>query len=248
MDTTPIVIGVGDVKNSSLKPEDAIEPLELMLQAIREAATDTNLKSSATANLLSRIDSIDVVRCWTWPYKDLPSLISERLASTNLRHSRHTGHGGHQPAKVFDEAARSISSGECEVAVVTGGEALGSLAAYIGARKHAPQSWTQPREDVTEAFAISKRELEPGTGRTHSLGWPIQIYPLYENAFRASRSQSIQDNHIESAELYAQLARVAEKNPIAWNYGKPTETCQSIEKITSKNRMIAFPCVYYGQR
>jgi len=72
----------------------------------------------------------------------------------------------------------------------------------------------------------------------------MHVYPLYENGLRAYRKQSIQQNNIESAELYAQFARVAKKNPFAWNYLKPAETADSIGTVTKKNRMICFPCKF----
>jgi hypothetical protein len=122
---TPIVVGVGDVKNRSQNLEDAIEPMQLMLQAIQHAVKDTNLSPSATAELQSKIDSIDVVATWTWPYPDLPGLISKRLG-IEPSHKHYSPHGGNQPARLFDDAARRISLGKSKVAVVTGGEALAS--------------------------------------------------------------------------------------------------------------------------
>jgi len=74
------------------------------------------------------------------------------------------------------------------------------------------------------------------------VGLPIHVYPLYENAFRAHRGQSIQENNQESAELYAEFAKVAEKNPLAWNYGQPAATKEVIGTVSKKNRMICFPC------
>lgn len=79
-------------------------------------------------------------------------------------------------------------------------------------------------------------------GAVHSIGAPIHVYPLYENAFRAHQGQSIQQNNAESAKLYAGFAKVAEKNPLAWNHGKPPETEASIGTVAVKNRMICFPC------
>ncbi len=122
---TPVVVGVGDIKNRSQKPEDAIEPMQLMLQAIQLALKDTNLSPSAAGELQSKIDSIDVVASWTWPYPDLPGLLSKKLG-VEPRHKFYSGHAGSQPAKLFDEAARRISLGESRVAIVTGGEALAS--------------------------------------------------------------------------------------------------------------------------
>lgn len=81
-------------------------------------------------------------------------------------------------------------------------------------------------------------------GTLHSIGLPIHLYPLYENAFRAHRGQSIQENNLESAELYADFAKVAERNPLAWNYGQPAATEKNTGTVSKKNRMICFPCKY----
>jgi hypothetical protein len=78
-------------------------------------------------------------------------------------------------------------------------------------------------------------------GSLHSIGAPIHIYPLFENGFRAHCGQSIQENNKESAELYAEFAKVAEQHNIAWNYGT-AETAESIGTVSKKNRMICFPC------
>jgi len=122
---TPVVIGVGDIKNRSTKVEDAVEPLQLMIRATLEAIKDTNLSQAAAAELQSKIDSVSVVATWTWQYPDLPGLVAENLgvkpAYKVLSH-----HGGDSPAKLFDEAARRISFGKSKVAIVTGGEALAS--------------------------------------------------------------------------------------------------------------------------
>jgi acetyl-CoA acetyltransferase len=123
--STPVVIGVGDFINQSKKVEDAIEPLQLMLSAIDEAVKDTGLSESPTNLLRAAIDSLDVVRTWTWPYPDLPGLIAERLGIDPVR-KHYTDHGGNQPGLLFDEAARLISKGETKVAILTGGEALAS--------------------------------------------------------------------------------------------------------------------------
>ncbi|KAK4691559.1 hypothetical protein P7C71_g5465, partial [Lecanoromycetidae sp. Uapishka_2] len=122
---TTIIVGVGDVRNRSQKVEDAVEPMQLMLQAIMSALEDTGLSPSSKSKLQSSIDSVDVVATWTWPYHDLPGLISQNLG-IQPGHKRYSEHGGNQPMKLVDEAARRISQGESRVAIVTGGEALAS--------------------------------------------------------------------------------------------------------------------------
>jgi acetyl-CoA acetyltransferase len=127
MPETPIIIGVGDVKNRSTAVADAREPMTLMLEAIQTALQDAF--SSSKSNLQSKIDSIDVVKTWTWPYPDLPGSLAEQLGvEKSVKWKRYSDHGGDKPGKLFDEAAKRIARGECNVAVVTGGEALASRA------------------------------------------------------------------------------------------------------------------------
>jgi hypothetical protein len=116
---------VADIKNRSLETEDALEPSALMLQAIEAAIADASISSEAAQTLKESIDSLSVVKTWTWPYHDLPGKLSQQL-KVNPKYQTCTEHGGNQPAKLLDEAALRISRGETNVAVLTGGEALAS--------------------------------------------------------------------------------------------------------------------------
>lgn len=121
----PIVVGVADVVNRSLELQDAREPMQLMVEAIQRAIEDIGLSQYSAQKLRSSITSIFTVRCWTWPYPDLPGLLAEQL-NVSPRNKRSSTQGGHNPALLFDEAARSVSLGESKVAIITGGEALAS--------------------------------------------------------------------------------------------------------------------------
>lgn len=79
-------------------------------------------------------------------------------------------------------------------------------------------------------------------GAIHQIGAPIHIYPLFENGFRAHRKQTIQQNNMESAQLYAEFAQVAATNAQSWQYGKPPASKEVIGTVSKKNRMICFPC------
>lgn len=135
------------------------------------------------------------------------------------------------------------------------------VSACAAAKRLPPPGWTPLSEEVNTVFSPTTRELKPSAlpgkwtpprsgsnkidlGATHSIGNPIQAYPLFENSFRAHRNQSYAENDAESAEMYAEFAKVAEKNPYAWSYGSPAETKESISKVTKRNRMICLPCKY----
>lgn len=131
----PVIIGVGDIKNRSTAVADAKEPATLMLEAIQIAIKDAS--ASSKSSLQEAIDSIDVVKTWTWPYPDLPGLLAQKLGVENsTKWKRYSEHGGDKPGKLFDEAAKRIAKGECKVAVVTGGEALASRASFLQHQHH----------------------------------------------------------------------------------------------------------------
>jgi hypothetical protein len=93
-----------------------------------------------------------------------------------------------------------------------------AVTACAANKKLPPPGWTPTKDSVNEVFSPTTRELKPGAlpgswssessnsphldlGAKHHIGNPIQIYPLYENGFRAFRGQSVIDNHKESAEV-----------------------------------------------
>ncbi|RLL98083.1 hypothetical protein CFD26_106230 [Aspergillus turcosus] len=237
----PVIIGVGDVRNRSTKVEDAKEPAQLMLEAIEIALSDSQCPSATSHKLKTSIDSLSVVQTWTWPYADLPGLLAEKLGA-NPTYKHCSEHGGNQPAKLVDEAALRVASGDSRVAVVTGGETLASLASCVKAQKLPPPGWTKPAIPVEKVFALSAdRFSKDGPDGIHAFGLPIHIYPLYENGFRAYRGQSPKDNHEESARLYEQFSQVAVQHPYAWNFGSQAETATSIGTVSPKNRMICSP-------
>lgn len=125
----PIIVGVGDVRNKSSKPEDAMEPSKMMVQAIRNAIADTGLGAAAQKQLLGDTDGLRIVPPWTWTYNDLPATVAADLGISPATRVMPT-HGGDQPALQCDEAARAIASRRSKVAILTGGEALASCRSH----------------------------------------------------------------------------------------------------------------------
>ncbi|CAI6285051.1 unnamed protein product [Periconia digitata] len=248
---TPIIIGICDIKNkhSATDLAAAKEPLTLIHDAVLGAINDASLGASegAHAALKSGIDSVDVVRTWTWPYEDLPGALAEKLKDSEgdegdrVKWKAYSEHGGDKPGVLLDMAARRLARGECKIAVVCGGEALASLSAYAKAEQLPPPGWTTPAEAVEAVFSPTTRTLGvKNLGAIHKVGAPIHVYPMYENAFRAQRGQSPKENHEESAELYAEFSKIASKNEYAWNYGK-YDDAETIGTISKSNRLICSP-------
>ncbi|KAM3065366.1 hypothetical protein ACMFMG_011510 [Clarireedia jacksonii] len=258
-------------RSLSTDPQHCKEPLELMIRAVERAIDDClgddgdtdegksrkesgdgdgkgeNRKMGVRKRKLSEnVDSVSVVLNWTWPYRNICNELMKGVGlgsggkSGKGVYMEETEHGGNQPAKLVDEACRRVGRGECRVAVVVGGEALASLTAYISKKGEYPKHWSPPAGNpATITWPPSVTET---TGTIHSIGLPIQVYPLYENAFRAHRNQTRSQNNIESAKLYAEFAKIAAKNEYAWN--KDLAKTVTVEKIATpgkRNRMICEP-------
>src|SRR3989442_7518006 len=135
--TQPIIIGLGQLPNRSTKEEDAREPADLIAEAVELALEDTGDSRAVRGG----VDSLDVVNVVSWPYGNLPGLLSERLGIAPRRR-QHSEVGGNQPPRLVDLAARRIAAGESRVALVCGGEAVASLNTFHEAQRR--PTWTPP--------------------------------------------------------------------------------------------------------
>ncbi|KAF4341928.1 hypothetical protein FBEOM_4094 [Fusarium beomiforme] len=227
MSQSPVIIGVGEIRQKNFTLENTLEPAELILSAIRDAAKDT------TVDVINHVDSISVVPPWSWTYDDLPKLLAQRLGVAPS-HLELSGHGGHTPALLCNGAAARVAAGGAKMAVVTGGEALASSG------RLPPPRWTEMSPGA-KLYGPSDPALLNGPGALHSIGMPIQVYPLYENAYRKHYQQTFHENHHESAALYADFDKVACQHPNSWRAGETPRDLDAIMTITKQNRMICTP-------
>ncbi|KAI5468101.1 hypothetical protein BGZ63DRAFT_500188 [Mariannaea sp. PMI_226] len=234
--TTPIIVGVGELRNKHAELSDDAEPAVLISRAVRLALEDASISEKD----LMGVDSISIVPPWTWAYPNLPELIAEKLKA-KPNHLITGYHGGNQPAALCDEAARRIAVGESRLAIVAGGEALASLARFQKAGKLPPPGWSKPDPAAKVISPSDLSLLGENVGTRHSLGLPIHIYPMYENALRARSQQTQQENNRESAELYAEFDKIARAQPYSWRFGEASRDANAIGTVTKDNRMICTP-------
>ena len=229
-ETTPVIVGVGEFVDRPSDPTAALEPIALMAEALRAAQTD------AGAELLARVESLELIGLISWRYADPVSQLCQRLGIAPAR-AINASMGGETPIRLLHEAAARIARGEQTVAAIVGGEALN---ARNRARKTKAQlDWTPmaSRETATR-FASSTFELSPIAKRL-GVTDPAQIYPLYEMATQAAWGQTPAEGQAESARLWAQYAAVAAENPNAWIRRKPG--AEAIAEIGPDNRLINWP-------
>lgn len=213
----PVIIGVGQINDR----DERLNSIELMAAALRNADTDGG------GGWLPRADALDVVAQLSFPEFADASAPLAQILNIAPRHCAQTRYPmGDSPVSLLNQAANRIGAAEAEICLVAGGEALRTAATRAAGGK---------RDAVRDSAARATRE---GRAR-YGIVAPTDVYPLYENACRAAWGQTLAQAQSESAEIWANLSRVAATNPNAWL--RTPLTSGHILDVSPNNRPIAFP-------
>lgn len=226
---TPVLVGIGVAQRKEQDWRQALEPVALMTEAARAAYDDAT--SPALASLTGRV----IVPEGLWSYGDPGRTVADAIGADAARTTlvklgvlQQTG---------IALACESIRDGECESALVVGGEArFRALRATI-AGEEAPESSDdrQPNDALVpeEEFYLPE---EIGSG----LGYmPVNYYALMESAYRHARGWSVDEGRDRVARLYSRFSEISAGNPHAWKPG--TVNAEVIRNPSEKNPMLAFP-------
>jgi acetyl-CoA C-acetyltransferase len=227
-DRIPVIVGIGEVVDRPKEIAAGLEPLTLLVEALKRAEQDSGGK------LLGEIDSLDIVNFLSWRYQDPATQLSDRLGITPT-HAYYGPVGGESPIRYLHEAAQRIARGECSVAAVCGAEAQSS--ATKAERAGITLPWTPFAHDAPEP----KRSAAFQHPMAVKLGVfkPVTVYPFYEAASAAHWGQTPREAMAESGHLWSTYSNVASQNPNAWL--KRRFTSDEITTPTPDNRLIAWP-------
>ncbi|MDP3677328.1 MAG: acetyl-CoA acetyltransferase [Novosphingobium sp.] len=226
---TPVIVAVGQVNDRPADPDDGLDPLGLMVAALRVAEADAGPRAS----LLADLDSLAVVDQIS--FRELNPLCARLAAAIGaaprLIEQSEKPHGD-TPIRMLNDAANRIGAGEAKLCAVVGAEALRTAAGRAAK--------ATPGADASYALRRpASLHREPDFARAHGLVSPVDIYPLYENATRAAWGQSLAEGQAESAEIWARMSEVAAGEEGAW-IRKPV-SADAILTVDANNRPIAFP-------
>ena len=225
----PVIVGAGQYVNRSRDLADAREPLD-MIETVARAAED----DAGKTDLLSRIDSLQVVNIIAWPYPDTVDLICEKLGADPAQRV-YTAVGGATPQRLVNETAQRIVDGDTRLALLCGAEVL---ATTRRARKLGVELPWHPRGQPAEMVGDTRMGFNDSEAR-HGAMTPSRVYPLFENAIRAHLGLTIEEHRERLGRLGARLSAVAAENPYAW-FPKAL-SAEEITTVAPDNRMICFP-------
>lgn len=223
----PVIIGVGQLNDRPNDPDEGLDSLQLMIEALVIAEADVGTP------LLTDLDSLAIVDQIS--FRSLGNLcapLAEAIgANPGVNYQSKAPHGD-TPIRLLNEAANRIGAGEIKLAAVVGGEALRTAAG------RAARQATGEDKSYNAVRAVSQRR-DPSYAMQYGLSAPVDIYPLYENASRAAYGQSLTDAQNESAAIWARSSQIAAANDGAWI--RRATSPHDIMTVSSRNRAIAFP-------
>jgi acetyl-CoA C-acetyltransferase len=232
-DRTPVLVGVGQLSQRVDRGAPALEPVDLMVDALRTALDD-----AGAPRLAASIDSIRALNLLSWPYRDPAALVGERIGASP-RHTAVTVMGGNYPQTLVNGAAGDIAAGRADVVVVCGAEAWRSRSAARASGDSPP--WTSQGDHVTpsEVYGRDDRDLTAPAEIARGIFMPVQVYPMFDVALRAHLGLGIDEHRQRIATLWSRFSEVASTNPHAWIQQRFTP--EEVANATPTNRMVGFP-------
>ena len=230
-DSLPVLIGVAQINQRDADPAHGVgdEPLALMIAAVRQAAEDAGAPA-----LLSQVDSVRVVR-GMWPYANPAKAVAEAIGSPQAE-TGITMWGGDAVQSLLSASALEIQRGERQLVVLAGAECGRTQAK--ARRAGIELKWQEAPGVPDRAFGVElkmRHRLEAQRG----IASPIHMYPIFENAIRHARGETLGSHLARISELWAGFSRVAAGNPHAWL--RDTKTAEEIRTPSATNRLVSFP-------
>jgi acetyl-CoA C-acetyltransferase len=224
----PVLVGIGVATQRVDAPEDAREPLDLMLDAVRRAGTD-----AGGAQALAGVQRIAVPK-GRWRYRNPAGEIAQAIGA----HGAQTvlaNLGVLQQTLIGDACAR-IASGEIDSALVVGGDAgYRILRAKLAGRRAGERQQEQPPDLVLDAAEDLLHPAELAAG----IRLPAPLYAILSSAWRAAHGLSPAAHRQAIAGLYEGFARVSAQNPDSWQ--RREIDAARIAEASERNPMQAFP-------
>ena len=246
-DSTPILIGAGQASERPGTPGyQGLSPTDLAAAAARAACDD----ALGLPALAAHIDALYAVRTMAdsqpaplrpqhAPFggpDNVPGAVARRLGLQPAR-LVYSLVCGAEPQRLVAEACERLATGELQMVLLTGGEAISTTRAAKAAGQ-APD-WRETDERPFEDRRANIGVLRTRHMTEHGMLTPSTLYPLFEQARRARLGLDRAAYAQAMGELLAPFSRVAAANPHA--AGGRVRSAEAIATVTPDNRLIADP-------
>ena len=239
-DTTPILVGAGDITDMATPADQARSPFDLLAQAGARALADCGAPA-----LAARIDTIAMLRLFAdtshrfatrlGTSTNPPRSVAQRLGLSPSREI-YTWNGGNMPQYLVNWFSEQIARGEMRAALIVGGEALRT---QHGAERAGIEGvWAEDPGGLPELVGEKRRGWSDHED-AHGMRAAIVMYPLIENAVRGLARRDVPTHMRAMGDLFARFAAVAAGNPLATR--REGYSAEQIATVNESNRWIGFP-------
>ena len=240
---TPVLVGAAQhTQRASDRP--VLSPMGMVSRAAKSVLEECEIAGLSDqveliAMLRFTVDSTDFLTLPYGRYPNPPASLARALGARPAE-QYYVETGGNTPQKTVNYLGGRIASGEIDIGLIAGGEALSSLKRLMisGKPPNADNGWT----DEQPGDPVMLGDDRPGVDEleaAHGLFPPINTYPLIESTIRAERGTSLSNHMEDMGRLFASFSQIAARNPRAWF---PQErTAQEIATPTAKNRLVGAP-------
>lgn len=239
--TTPILVASGQyVFRGEVTAETVMSPVDIAAKAATVAIAAAN----ADKELVSQIDTIAFVRGFidsipggAGPFgasNNVPRSLAKRIGA-NPSHAIYGREGGHSPQRFVNEFAEKIAAGEMSLGLIAGAEATGIMkqAGRAGLAVDWSETVDGELDDRGCHWLFSEHEV------AHGITFPTQVYPLFENAWRARHGLSVSEHRILASELFSKFSDVAAKNP--YSQFPVARSAEFLNTVSDENYWVAHP-------
>lgn len=227
---TPILVGVGQILNRIEDLDDALEPLEMMWQATQAAARDCGIEGH-----LSQVQSVRVIR-GIWPYQNPAAALAQRMGAVGAE-TVGTLIGGNQNQAMINETSLEILHDGLDLVLITGAENGNS--ASKARRNGIPLQYSEAKGNYDKVVGAEQQPEHHRYEVAKGINRAIQVYPMYDNAIRHYRGESMDAHITRVSELWSRFNDIAQTNPNAWV--QHNMSAEEIRTPTASNRPISFP-------
>lgn len=225
---TPVLVGIGVVQRREEDWTQALEPLDLMIEAVRAAGEDCDAPA-----LLADVELVSVPR-GRWTYANPGRAIADAVGAKSAQSLLSTV-GVLQQALVANACSR-IANGEISSAIVTGADAGYRI---LRAKISGARAGERQQDDAPDIMLEPAAELRHPAERAIGFAMPVGLYAIIDSALRAKSGITIDDHRDALAARLKRFSEIASANPRAWD--RRVRDLADIRDESPRNPMQAFP-------
>jgi acetyl-CoA C-acetyltransferase len=241
---TPVIVGSSQYVDRESAPQAALSPLGMLEHVAAQA-----IKDSGGVGIAAMLDHIAVVRLFAdsagvykspfGRYTNLPRSLARKIGA-DPKHCLYGPVGGNTPQMLLNIFAEKIAAGEIDAGLVAGCEAMRTQAQ--AQKQGVKLDWSEDTGDAPEELGAEKLMIN-GHEMAHGITFPVNVYPLFENALGAHYGRDPLTQRQKIGALMQRFTDVAARNPFAML--PIARTAEEIITPTEANRYIGYPYTKY---